>query len=141
MASIFPQIHEHRQIFVKTCNQQTIGLVLFVLLANEHGLIVFVSAKMEADLVPNFYLLAIKDKLDDVDLLIYYCDVKGVNESHLLNDLEVILKIGDFDETATEKCDLVLLAELYEILQLTLRGRLAELLFYFFNVFQEAVFV
>jgi hypothetical protein len=34
-----------------------------------------------------------------------------------------------------------MLAELDEVLQLTLSGRLAELLFYFFNFFQVAVFV
>ncbi len=79
--------------------------MLLVLLANKHGLIVFVSAKMKANLVSDFNLLVSKDKLDDVYLLIYNCDMKRVHESHLLNDLEVILKIGNFDEATTEKRD------------------------------------
>ena len=79
--------------------------MFLILLTDKHGLIVFVSIKMEADLVPNFYLLAVEDKLDDCYLLVYYCDMKWVHLGHLLDDLKVILKIGDFDKAASEKCD------------------------------------
>ena len=126
MASEFPQKFEHLKILVKACNKQAVRLVFLVLLTYKHGLIVFVSIKLEADLVPNFYLLAVEDKLDDCYLLVYYCYMKRVNLCHLLDDLKVILKIGDFDKAASEKCDWVLIEECGEILNQTLRCKLAK---------------
>lgn len=112
MAFTFPQKSQHLEILVVTCNKQAVGLVLLVLQTDKHGLIILFSIKLETDLVPDFYMLALKDELYDFNFFVYHSNMKRVNPYHFVDDIKIVLKVGDLHKATAEKAYLLLLLEL-----------------------------